>query len=70
MKSLKPRRIFLILLTLIHFALGSYAKVKARVEFLLILHNLGPKEIKQLGFMISDKQVGNFHLEINWIGVN
>ena len=30
---------------------------------------LDPKEIKQLGFMISDKQVGNFRLEIDWIGV-
>jgi hypothetical protein len=30
---------------------------------------LDPKEIKQFGFMISDKQVGNFHLEIDWIGV-
>ena len=27
------------------------------------------KEINQFGFMISDKQVGNFHLEIDWIGV-
>lgn len=30
---------------------------------------LDPKEIKQLGFMISDKQVGNFKLEIDWIGL-
>ena len=30
---------------------------------------LDPKEIKQYGFMISDKQVGNFNLEIDWIGV-
>ena len=30
---------------------------------------LDPKKIKQLGFMISDKQVGNFNLEIDWIGV-
>jgi hypothetical protein len=30
---------------------------------------LDPKEIKQFGFMISDKQVGKFHLKIDWIGV-
>ena len=30
---------------------------------------LDPKEIKQFGFMISDKQVGNFNLKIDWIGV-
>ena len=30
---------------------------------------LNPKEIKQFGFMISDKQVGKFHLKIDWIGV-
>ena len=30
---------------------------------------LDPKNIKQLGLMISDKQVGNFNLEIDWIGV-
>jgi hypothetical protein len=30
---------------------------------------LDPKKIKQFGFMISDKQVGNFNLEIDWIGV-
>ena len=30
---------------------------------------LDPKKIKQYGFMISDKQVGNFDLEIDWIGV-
>ena len=30
---------------------------------------LDPKEIKHLGFMISDKQVGDFQLEIDWIGV-
>ena len=29
---------------------------------------LDPKEINQYGFMISDKQVGNFNLEIVWIG--
>ncbi len=30
---------------------------------------LDPKNIKQLGLMISDKQVGNFNLQIDWIGV-
>ena len=30
---------------------------------------LDPKKIKQLGFMISDKQVGYFKLEIDWVGV-
>ena len=30
---------------------------------------LDPKKIKQFGFMITDKQVGNFNLEIDWIGV-
>ena len=30
---------------------------------------LDAKEIKHLGFMISDKQVGDFQLEIDWIGV-
>ena len=30
---------------------------------------LDPKEIKQFGFMISDKQVGKFNLKIDWIGV-
>ena len=30
---------------------------------------LDPKKIKQFGFMISDKQIGNFNLEIDWIGV-
>ena len=30
---------------------------------------LDPKKIKQFGFMISDKQVGYFNLEIDWIGV-
>ena len=30
---------------------------------------LDPKKIQQFGFMISDKQVGDFNLEIDWIGV-
>jgi hypothetical protein len=30
---------------------------------------LDPKKIKQFGFMISDKQVGNFNLKIDSIGV-
>ena len=30
---------------------------------------LDPKQIKHLGVMISDKQVGDFKLEIDWIGV-
>ena len=31
--------------------------------------SLDSQEIRSLGLMISDKQVGNFHLEIVWIGV-
>ena len=30
---------------------------------------LDPNQIKHLGVMISDKQVGDFKLEIDWIGV-
>ena len=30
---------------------------------------LDPKEIRNLGLMISDKQSGNFNLKIAWIGV-
>ena len=30
---------------------------------------LNSKEIRWYGIMISDKQIGNFHLEIDWIGV-
>ena len=30
---------------------------------------LDPKKIQQFGFMISDKQVGDFNLQIDWIGV-
>jgi hypothetical protein len=40
-----------------------------RGRVLTNLPQLDPKEIKQFGFMISDKQVGNFYLEIDWIGV-
>ena len=31
--------------------------------------SLNSKEIRWFGIMISDKQIGNFHLEIDWIGV-
>jgi monofunctional biosynthetic peptidoglycan transglycosylase len=40
-----------------------------RGRVLTNLPQLDPKGIKQFGFMISDKQVGNFYLEIDWIGV-
>ena len=30
---------------------------------------LNSKEIRWFGIMISDKQIGKFHLEIDWIGV-
>jgi len=40
-----------------------------RGRVLTNIPQLDPKEIKQFGFMISDKQVGKFHLEIDWIGV-
>ena len=33
------------------------------------LPSLDSKEIRWFGIMISDKQVGEFHLEIDWIGV-
>jgi len=40
-----------------------------RGRVLTNIPQLDPKEIKQFGFMISDKQVGKFHLKIDWIGV-
>ena len=40
-----------------------------RGRVLTNIPKLDPKEIKQFGFMISDKQVGKFHLKIDWIGV-
>jgi len=40
-----------------------------RGRVLTNFQQLDPKGIKQFGFMISDKQVGNFNLEIDWIGV-
>ena len=40
-----------------------------RGRVLANIPQLDPKEIKQYGFMISDKQVGNFNLEIDWIGL-
>ena len=33
------------------------------------LPSLDSKEIRWFGIMISDKQIGEFHLEIDWIGV-
>lgn len=30
---------------------------------------LDPKDIRSFGLMISEKQVGNFRLEVSWIGV-
>jgi hypothetical protein len=30
---------------------------------------MDPESIRHLGLMISDKQSGNFRLEIAWIGV-
>ena len=40
-----------------------------RGRVLTNIPQLDPKEIKQFGFMISDKQVGKFNLKIDWIGV-
>ena len=40
-----------------------------RGRVLTNIPKLDPKGIKQFGFMISDKQVGKFHLKIDWIGV-
>jgi len=40
-----------------------------RGRVLTNIPQLDPKEIKQFGFMISDKQFGKFHLKIDWIGV-
>ena len=31
---------------------------------------LNPNELQQVGFLIADKQVGKFHLEIDWIRVS
>jgi len=40
-----------------------------RGRILSDLKPLDPKEIRNLGFMISDKQSGTFNLKIAWIGV-
>ena len=40
-----------------------------RGRILSDLKPLDPKEIRNLGLMISDKQSGNFNLKIAWIGV-
>ncbi len=42
---------------------------KYRGRILKSVPPLNSKEIRWFGIMISDKQIGKFHLEIDWIGV-